>query len=62
MLNIRLMSFAPIASLILTFWLYTNKQMFDNIIDKIKTHDEVRLSHHFLSTINFDQSEHGLNQ
>ena len=36
--------------------------MFDNVIDKVQTHDEVRLSHHFLSTINFDQTEHGLNK
>lgn len=62
MLNIKLMSCAPLLSLFLTFWLYTNKQMFDNVIDQIKTHDEVRLSHHFFSTINFDQSEHGLNR
>jgi hypothetical protein len=40
------MEYAPIPSLMFTFWLYGNKQMFDNKIDKVKTQGELTLSHH----------------
>ena len=46
LLNIRLMQFATIPSLLLTYWLYGNNQMFDNKIDPIRVQDEMRLSHH----------------
>ena len=36
-LCIRTMQVAPLPSLIFTYWLYGNRQMFDNKIDPIKT-------------------------
>ena len=45
------MSVAPIVSLSILFWQYTNKQMFDNRIDKIQVDNEARLSHHHISEL-----------
>lgn len=55
LLNIKIMSFAPISSLFLTFWLHTNKQMFDNKIDPVKSQGELTLSHHLVSAIRWSQ-------
>ena len=46
LLNIKLMQLATIPSLLLTFWLYGNNQMFGNRIDSFTNEDEVTLSHH----------------
>ena len=35
--------------------------MFDNVIDPLKYNSDITLSHHFISTINIDNSSHGLN-
>jgi len=34
---VRVLAVAPLFSMLVAFWLYTNKQMFDNRIDKIIT-------------------------
>ena len=49
------MTLAPLISLFFTFWVYTNKQMFDNKIDTITSHNEIVLSHHLLSNINLSK-------
>jgi len=40
------MEVATIPSLLLTYWLYGNNQMFDNKIDAMKLADEMTFSHH----------------
>ena len=47
--TVRIMAIAPLFSLLVSFWLYTNKQMFDNKIDKISSQNELELSHHLFS-------------
>ena len=42
----------------LTFWQYTNQQMFDNKIDKIHTQDEIVISHHVPSDIKWKGLTH----
>lgn len=49
--TLELASFVPLLGLSLLFWQYTNMQMFDNEIDTITTQDEVRLSHHSISSL-----------
>jgi hypothetical protein len=41
----------PLISLPMTYWLYTNKQMFDNKIDPIKTLNETVRSHHLIGEV-----------
>lgn len=53
------MGFAPILSLCLTFWFYTNKQMFGNKIDVIDTDSQIVMSHHFVEAISLNS--YGLN-
>ena len=48
------MKLAPFFSLLFTFWIYDNKQMFGNFIDPIKAKTDLRLSHHTFSTVHFD--------
>lgn len=52
---LRIISFVPIFSLSILFWQSTNKQMFDNKIDKIKTEGDVRPSYHKISEIKWSQ-------
>lgn len=52
---LSLMSLASTAGLCMLFWQYTNKQMFDNKIDPIEYDDEPRLSHHFISEIQWSK-------
>ena len=59
LLNIKIMQWAPIPSLMFTFWLYGNKQMFDNKIDVIKTQGELTLSHHTFQEMH--NSKHDIN-
>ena len=57
-LTMSLLSFMSLAStfgLCMLFWQYTNKQMFDNKIDPIEYEDEARLSHHFVSDIQWSK-------
>ena len=49
------MTYMPILSLMVTFWLYTNKQMFGNSIDPLQTQDEVTLSHHSVFEISWSK-------
>lgn len=51
LLNLKIMSFAPIISLTFTFWLYNNQQMFGNQIDPIKNQNDLILSHHTFSSL-----------
>ena len=55
LLNLKIMSFAPILSLAFTFWIYNNGQMFGNRIDPIKTQTDVTLSHHTFATIKWSK-------
>ena len=44
--SINILSFAPLFALSILMWQYTNKQMFDNQIDKVLTQDQITFSHH----------------
>lgn len=44
--TLELMSWVPLATLSILFWQYTNRQMFDNVIDPITFENEVRHAHH----------------
>jgi len=46
--SLKLMSLAPLFGLMILVWQYTNRQMFENSIDKISTQNELILSHHFI--------------
>lgn len=41
----------PIFSLSITFWIYTNKQMFDNKIEVINSLNQIRKSFHTINTL-----------
>ena len=49
------MTICPVISLMLTFWLYTNKQMFGNKIDIIQTQDDILLSHHLITELKWKE-------
>jgi hypothetical protein len=36
-------------SLLVTFWIYTNKQMFSNVIDPVDSQDQITYSHHLIT-------------
>ena len=55
LLNLKIMSFAPIISLFYTFWLYNNQQMFSNQIDPIDNQNDLVLSHHTLKTLKWSK-------
>lgn len=50
LLSIETMIFAPLASLMVSYWAFGNRQMFDNKIDPISTFNEITMSHHTLKT------------
>jgi len=50
-LHIQIMALVPIWSLMLTFWIYTNQQMFDNKIDTLKFQSGIVKSHHFIGDL-----------
>jgi hypothetical protein len=47
--NIKLMVLAPILSLMVNYWSFGNRQMFENKIDPISTLGEVTYSHHLVT-------------
>lgn len=47
--NINLMFMAPILGLMVNFWAFGNRQMFENKIDAISTQGEISYSHHILT-------------
>ena len=47
--NINLMFLAPILGLMVNFWAFGNRQMFENKIDAISTQGEISYSHHVLT-------------
>ena len=55
LLNLKIMSFAPIISLFYTFWLYNNQQMFSNQIDPIENQGDLIMSHHTLNTLKWSK-------
>lgn len=52
---LKIMSVIPMFSLCVLFWQYTNRQMFENEIDKIQVENEVRLSHHNISDLSWEE-------
>lgn len=56
MQNLRFMNYLPVFSLGVTFWLYTNRQMFGNDIYPLHTRDEVTFSNHNFNTAFSDLS------
>lgn len=44
-------SWIPIFSLMLSFWMYTNVQMFSNTIDEVDSQSQITYSHHMLTTM-----------
>lgn len=56
--TIALIGYAPVCALAILFWQHTNMQMFDNKIDKLTTQNQVRRSHHFLSSIEWHKLNH----
>jgi hypothetical protein len=51
--NIKMMLLAPILSLMVNYWAFGNRQMFENKIDAISTYGEVTYSHHLLKPGSF---------
>lgn len=48
----------PIFSLGITFWIYTNKQMFDNVIEPVNSPLQIRKSQHLITNIDFSKLEY----
>jgi hypothetical protein len=44
-------AWCPLIAMAVTFWLYTNKQMFGNTVDPIETQNEITLSHHLVGDV-----------
>ena len=44
-----MMTFAPVLSLMINYWSFGNRQMFENKIDPIGTLGEVSYSHHLVT-------------
>lgn len=55
--TLEVFSYAPVCAAAILCWQYTNMQMFDNKIDSVDTNNELRRSHHFLSSIKWQHLE-----
>jgi hypothetical protein len=60
LINIKMLLAAPPISIALATWAYSNRQMFENKIDPIKTVGEVILSHHLLTDSKYPNHPHVL--
>lgn len=51
--NIAMYRVVPIFALAISFWIYTNKQMFDNDIEAINSPNQIRKSFHLITNLDF---------
>lgn len=56
--NLKFYRWCPIFSLALTFWIYSNKQMFDTVIEPINAPKSIRKSFHLITNLDFDKLEY----
>lgn len=56
--NLKMLLAAPLIGLAVNIWAYSNRQMFENKIDPVKSIDEVVLSHHLLTDKNYPNYSH----
>jgi len=56
--NINFYRWCPIFSLGITFWIYTNEQMFNNKIEPINSPQAVRKSFHLITNLNFGELQY----
>ena len=47
-MSIKLMMLAPLISFALTYWAFSNRQMFENKVSAISTFGEIQLSYHLV--------------
>lgn len=45
-------------SLAITFWIYTNRQMFDNVIFDINSPRQIRVSNHLITNIKWSELDY----
>lgn len=57
-INIKMLVLAPLLSIPIMIWAYSNRQMFENVIDPVKSYGEVILSHHLLTDKSFPNYPH----
>ena len=55
--TLDILKYVPPITLTMLFWQFTNKQMFDNLVDPIENIDEVKLSHHLPWKVEWDSLE-----